>query len=791
MAGVLNLGEVVDPTSHSRTGAAVTIPTSELTTHGVIVGMTGSGKTGLGVVLLEEVLSAGVGTIVIDPKGDLANLCLLFPGLSAPEFRPWVNDSDAAKAGVDLDTFAAQQAQTWKDGLASWGIGPERIIELGTKAAFTIYTPGSSTGVGLNLIGSLQAPVGVDAETTADEIEGFVTGLLGLVDIDADPLASREHILLSNLIAHAWGKGQSLDLAQLVGMVASPPIRKLGVFDLDTFFPPADRTKLAMSLNGLLASPSFAAWGQGIPLDIGALLATPEGKPRCAIVSIAHLSDPERQFVVALLLGKLVTWMRRQSGTSDLRALVYMDEVAGYVPPTAAPPTKKPILTLFKQARAFGVGMVLATQNPVDVDYKAISNAGTWMIGRLQTEQDKARIIEGLSSATGGVDVSVVSDQISNLAKREFVLRRASQNAPSVFTSRWAMSYLRGPVTREQVADLMADQKAAMPEPSVAPVSSPAHADAASSVAPVVATGMAVRYVDPAAPWLAAVGADPDGTVLTAAAVARVNLVFDDEKAALREQVEYECVITPLGEVFDPANVIAVDYDDRDLRTDAPTAASYETPEAKIANKTYWSQLTKDLTDHLVRSQHVTVLRNAELKMYARPGETPESFTNRCKEAAETKADAETAALRDKYETKLDKAADQIEQAEQRLEIAQSEAKNRKRGSFLSAAGSLLGGLLGGRKSSKAMASAAARAATGLAKGQGSTATAKERVEAASIRVEQESAELQALENELAEELVEIDQRWQAAAAGITELEVPLERSDVKVTQVVLAWLPR
>jgi len=433
----LHLGGIVDPASHERNGDDVKLESADFTTHGVIVGMTGSGKTGLGVVLIEEVLRSGIPALLIDPKADLTNLCLTFPQLSADEFRPWIDEAQAKAAGVSVDEFAGQQATTWKEGLAGWGYGPEQIAELRDAVDFTIYTPGSRSGVPINILGSLQAPDTDDAETLGDEIEGYVSGLLGLVGIDADPLSSREHILLANLIQHSWSSATSLDLPTLVGQVQQPPLRKLGVFELEQFFPADDRTKLAMRLNGLLASPAFAAWGEGQALDIQSMLSAADGSLRCAIVTTAHLSDEERQFVTSTLLSKVVTWMRRQSGTTDLRALLYMDEVAGYLPPTANPPTKKPIMTLMKQARAFGVGVVLATQNPVDVDYKALSNAGTWMIGRLQTERDKQRLLDGMSAAAGGVDVGVVGDTISGLGKREFVLRRAGKDQPEVSTTRW------------------------------------------------------------------------------------------------------------------------------------------------------------------------------------------------------------------------------------------------------------------------------------------------------------------------------------------------------------------
>ena len=456
--GSFALGKVIDPATGKPGTDDLVIGSSDLTTHGVIVGMTGSGKTGLAIVLLEEALLAGIPALIIDPKGDMGNLALTFPDLAPASFQPWVNASDAQAAGITVEQLAEKTATTWREGLAAQGTGPEQIQKLKDAADVTIYTPGSSAGVPLNVLGSLRAPAlswDTEAETLRDEIEGTVTSLLGLVGITADPLSSREHVLLSNLIENAWRAGRDLDLGTLIGEIQTPPLRKLGVFEIDAFFPPKDRTELALKLNALIASPAFAAWGEGAALDPQALLFTPEGKPRAAIVYTAHLSDEERMFVTTLVFAKLVTWMRGQSGTSDLRALAYMDEVAGYVPPTAAPPAKKPILTILKQGRAFGLGLVLSTQNPVDLDYKAMSNAGTWLVGRLQTENDKARVLEGLRSAAGGADISALDSSIGALQKRQFMLVSAKDSRPRVFSTRWAMSYLRGPLTKEQVQQLM------------------------------------------------------------------------------------------------------------------------------------------------------------------------------------------------------------------------------------------------------------------------------------------------------------------------------------------------
>jgi hypothetical protein len=491
--GSLRIGEGLDDAGQ-RNGAPTEIAAADFTTHGVIVGMTGSGKTGLAIAMIEETLRSGIPVLMIDPKGDLGNLCLTFPKLEPNDFSPWIpKESDAAAV-----------ATQWKEGLAAWSLDGSDIEALRTAAPVTIFTPGSKAGVPLNVIGSLAPPSGSDEEARHDEIESFVSGLLNLVGLDTDPLSSREHILLSNLINHAWVNGSAVDMATLIAQIQQPPLRKLGVIELESFFPTDDRAKFAAKLNGLLASPSFGSWLIGEPLDIGRLLFTNDGHPRASVISIAHCSEEERMFLVTLILSKVVAWMRQQAGTTDLRALIYMDEVVGYVPPTAAPPSKKPILTLLKQARAFGVGLVVATQNPVDVDYKALSNAGTWLIGRLQTEQDKARLMDGLTAVGGAVDIESLSATISGLDKRQFVWHKAGRHAPSVFTSRWAMSYLAGPLTKEQISVLMADQRIETPQA----VPATAAADPEPSGTPATTSGTAAPAEPQGAPATSATPAD-------------------------------------------------------------------------------------------------------------------------------------------------------------------------------------------------------------------------------------------------------------------------------------------
>ncbi len=773
------LGELVDPATNQRSGTKVELDTSSLTTHAVIVGQTGSGKTGLGIVAIEEALSEGIPCLLIDPKGDLGNLLLTFPGLSAEEFAPWVEGDDPAKV-------AAQ----WKEGLASFGIDSARITALRSKASFTIYTPGSDAGVGLNLIGSLRAPSGAadDDEGRIDEIGSIVSGLLSLMGIESDPLSGREHILLTNVLDKAWSAGQDLDIAQLIAQIQTPPMRKLGVLELDTFYPPKDRMELALKLNGLAASPSFAAWGQGEDLDIDTLLFNGD-KPRCAVVSIAHLSDEERQFAVAVLLGRLITWMRKQPGTSKLRVMVYFDEVFGFVPPTAMPPTKKPILTLLKQARAFGVGMVLATQNPVDLDYKALANATTWMVGRLQTERDKDRLLDGMRSAAGGVDIEALAATISGLAKRSFVLHRAGQPNPSVFTTRWTMSYLRGPLTREQIRTLTGSTAAhAAVSKSTMPVSAPSQrlAENEVPVAPPVAKGTSAYFLHPAAVWADQVQASSTSKRYEAYLAARVNLLFDDDNAGFRQADEWEALFALTGS-FSPDNCIAVDYDARDFLPDPPNGATFVLPRAAIGEPALFTGVAKVITDYLLVNKTVELLRNEKLDLWSRTAETDADFLARCDVASQAKADLEAAKVRDALEVKIDRVQAALDEAQRKKELAKHEARTSRASELLSGAGDLLGALLGGRRNARSIA----RSVGSAVNRHGRASNKAARVETAEDRMSAKSTELQELESKLHDDLFEIDARWDETARAITKVQIPLEKTDIRVAELAIVWVPK
>ncbi|MGI9613183.1 MAG: ATP-binding protein [Acidimicrobiales bacterium] len=810
--GQLFVGESLEA-SGERSGEPVLLDSADFTTHGVIVGMTGSGKTGLGVVLIEEALLAGIPVLAIDPKGDLGNLCLTFPDLAAKDFEPWVDEGTARVQKTTVADLAASTATTWRDGLASWDLDGDDVGDLQTAANPVIYTPGGSAGVPLDMLGRLTRPTSSDALANDvgarhDEVDSTVSGLLALVGIESDPLAGREHILLANLITRAWDAGSDLDLPTLLAQILDPPIRKLGVLDLDTFFPPADRQALVLKLNGLLASPSFAAWAEGAPLDIERMLWNADGAARAAVVSLSHLDETERQFAVTLVLSKLIAWMRTQPGTGELRVLVYLDEVMGFAPPVGNPPTKKPILTLLKQARAFGVGLVLSTQNPVDLDYKAISNAGTWMIGRLQTEQDKARLVDGLRSAAGATDINAVEATISGLGKRQFVLRTTRSSDLPLFTTRWAMSYLAGPLTGDQIGQLMVDERAALTESSSAAATpaapaaptkpaaatstaAPAEAlaDDESTVAPTTPDSLPTRFAIPAAAWLAEVGGDPEGDRYEARLAARVELLFDESKAKLRHNDTWEAIIPLTADGPDVDAAVPVDFDDRDF-TDAVSPGAtggpvYLLPPVDIRAGMVRSTRA-DVKAELYAQKTYEILQNPELKLWSRPGENIEDFQIRCQAAADDEADAEAAKIRAKLLKKQASIETALAKAEDRIAELEVQAEGRKEQQLVDLGSSILGGLLGGRSRTRGLASAARR----MSSGRRRSAAANARLDSARNRVAEKIEDLDELELELAEALMEIDDEWSDKAGTVEPFEVPLEKSDITVTDLMLVWVP-
>ena len=652
--GVFYLGRRYDMAAGRTSDEAVLYDSRDLVTHAVCVGMTGSGKTGLCLSLIEEAAIDGVPVIAIDPKGDLGNLLLTFPELSAAEFRPWVDEDEARRAGQTADAFAAAEAERWRAGLAEWGQDGARIERLRNAAEFTIYTPGSRAGVPVSILSSFAAPppaARTDSELLTERAGSTATSVLALAGLEALP-RSREHTLVTRLFVDAWGEGRDLDLATLIQQVQTPPFSRVGVVDLEAFFPSKDRFALAMQLNGLLAAPAFAQWLEGVPLDPASLLYSPTGKPRVAVFSIAHLGDAERMFFVSLLLNQVVAWMRGQTGTTSLRAVLYMDEILGYFPPVATPPSKGPLMTLLKQGRAFGLGVVLATQNPVDLDYKALSNIGTWFLGRLQTERDKARVLDGLEgAAAGSMDRGETDRLLSALPKRVFLLHNVHDKAPVVFQTRWTMSYLRGPLSRDQIRALTPEAGGQRPDAAgqgaeaggQRPGTSrqgpelggqrTAAGDHALSAAPIVSPGIQQYFVPAAA----------SGTVrYTPVVLGAARVGFGDAKLGI-DEVRDVIYAAPFGTgalAVDWATATRVDVATADLRDAGQPGAAYEeVPAPGLLAKNYaaWS---KDLARWLSQSETLELMRQRELKLTSNPGESERDFQIRVRDAQRVARDA-------------------------------------------------------------------------------------------------------------------------------------------------------
>lgn len=760
------------------------LDSKDLVTHAVCVGMTGSGKTGLCVGLLEEAAIDGIPALIIDPKGDLSNLLLTFPGLAAADFAPWVNEEDARKKGLTREQFAEETAGRWKKGLAEWGQDGARVQRLRDAADFTIYTPGSSAGVPVSVLRSFGAPpeeMREDREAMRERIQSTATALLTLMNITADPIQSREHILIGKLIENAWMNGNDLDLATLIQQIQTPPVTRIGVLEIESFFPAKERFALAISLNNLLASPGFEAWLEGDALDIGSLLYTAQGRPRMSIFSISHLSDSERMFFVALLLNQVVSWMRTQPGTSSLRALLYMDEIYGYFPPVANPPSKQPLLTLLKQARAYGVGVVLATQNPVDLDYKGLSNCGTWLVGRLQTERDKMRLIEGLEGAAaaagGSADRGALERLLSSLQSRVFLMSNIHRGELEVFESRWALSYLSGPLTRTQVKTLMeAKKRAVAPPPAAAPPSKRA-ADVIGSARPVLPPDIEQHFLP-----VRATG----GVTYVPALLGVAQVRFTDAKTKVDHSIEAKfCALVEDGPVcvnWEQAEELDIDLAELE---NAPMdgAAFGELPAAAGKAKSY-AAWNKDFVHWLFATQKLELLRSVNLKQVSSPGESERDFRVRLTTAAHEARDEAVAALRQKYGPKLATLEERVRKAQQMAEKQQQEATQSKVQTGLSIATAVLGAMMGRGFMTKSAMSGVGTAARTLGRASREGQDVGRAEENLRTALEQRTQ----LEQQLQEEIAELASRYDTLNETFETVVIAPKKTNIQVKLLSLCW---
>jgi len=815
------LGRIYDPDKGQTTDQPLFYDPGDLTTHAVVVGMTGSGKTGLCIDMLEEAALKNIPALLIDPKGDITNELLHFPDLLPSDFRPWVNPDQARRAGKSLDQAAEDAAALWKKGLAGWDIGPERLNALKNSAHFAIFTPGSDAGIPVSILASLKAPPipwKENRELLREKISGTVTALLGLVGLkDIDPVRSREHILLANIFEHAWSDGRDLDLGELIMQTQNPPFPKLGVFDVNTFFPQKDRFELSMMLNNILAAPAFQSWIEGQPLDIPSLLFGPDGRPRHSVFYIAHLPESERMFFVTLLFSAVETWMRSQSGSTSLRAIIYFDEIFGYLPPIGNPPSKQPMLRMLKQARAFGVGMVLVTQNPVDLDYKALSNAGTWCIGKLQTEQDKERLLDGLEGATAGqLDRREYDKLISTLGKRVFLLHNVhSKKGALLFQTRWAMNYLTGPLTRTQIPALnklaSATQDAAPSAPSGTPDLSqfqpiPTTPQATTAAAPdsgenyLKSVGSATRpsppssiteYILPndqtftqalkASGRTASEPAASLGLVYRPILLGQAYVRFVKPKYDLDMEKTYSIIVTDpdrRGHIrWEKHPAPPVDIDNLDQMPDPQ--ARFASLEAPLSEATLMRNMKKEFHAWAYRESEVTVRANETLKVYAGPDISTAEFREMCSEAARDKRDAEIDKVSKSFETKLKRLEDKMEREER--ELAQDEAElSQRKLEELGTHAEVVFALFSKRKRSISSSLSKRRM----------TAQAKADVEESEEAIDEMEEDIDEMEKDMKEALDDINERWGEIANTIDEISVTPYKKDVLLDLFGVAWFP-
>lgn len=779
------LGRKLDPVTGETTRLPLLYKNKNLTTHAAIIGMTGSGKTGLGIDMIEEAAIDKLPAIVIDPKGDMTNLLLSFPDLAGKDFEPWVDEGLAAQKNISREELAAETAETWQDGLGSWGQDKERIARMRSSVDIVVYTPGSSSGRPVSVLDSMEAPdpeVLQDNETAAGLVNSTVGSLLALVGVKADPLRSREHILLSSIVLYYWRKQQDLSLEMLIGAVVNPPFQKVGSLSTDMFFPQQKRMDLAMQLNNILASPAFSGWTKGDPLHMENFLYAASGKPQVSIFSIAHLSDDERMFFVSMLLGRFISWMRRQEGSSGLRCLLYMDEIFGYFPPNANPPSKKPMLLLLKQARAYGVGVVLSTQNPVDLDYKGLSNIGTWFVGRLQTRQDQDRVMTGIAGSSDDFSEQQIREMLSDMRGRTFLMYSAHQDEPVLFETRWAMSFLKGPVSLPEIAKMIATdpQEDTGRQPETAPAMPALPTARFSTAPPMLSAGIKQCYLPPQIP-LEEVDYVP---CLVAAATVR----FVKQTHGVDETRQICLRLPATADVGEPDWQQALEYvpERDDCREKAPLGSRYAPISQAFIGVKSLRSMEKEFDDFLYHTMRLPLMKVASLKLVSRPGETTVQFKKRIADLLREKKEIEADKIKERYEKKQRQLEVRLEKASARVDKEKGDVRAKGIDTALSIGATILSALFSRKKLSVSNANRGVRSVRGagrVIKEQGDV----QRAEDAEALVQED---LDILARELQEKLAALANRFDPENYNLETVNITPRHSDIYNLELLLVWEP-
>ncbi|MCT7571020.1 ATP-binding protein [Aliarcobacter butzleri] len=752
----------------------------DLLTHAAIIGMTGSGKTGLGISLLEEAAIDNIPSIIIDPKGDMTNLLLTFPSLQGSDFEPWIEEQDASNNGLSVKEFAQNTANLWKNGLERDFQNASRIEKLKNCADFTIYTPGSDAGVQISILSSFKAPnkeVIEDNDLLVSLVNSTVSSILSLIEEKSDT-TSKESILISSIFMNYFKENKDLTLEELITLIVTPPFSKIGVFDLETFFAQSERLKLALKLNNIIANPSFKTWIEGETLDISNLLYDETGKAKVSIFSIAHLNDSQRMFFVTLLLNQMIAWMRRQEGTTSLKALLYMDEIFGYFPPNSNPPSKQPMLTLLKQARSFGIGIILSTQNPVDIDYKGLANIGTWFIGRLQTKQDKEKVIDGLSSANeGNLNKDEIMNLISNLEKRNFILKNINEDGIKIFETRWALSYLKGPISKDGIKKLMSEKKKQnIPTQKVENENQTTQINIEKGIPkPIITSNLTEKYL---------YSSQNSAYYLQPYLICSCDVHYIDapKNIDFEEKISYK--------IYLDENMKNINFEEKEElgnnsfeEKEKPNSFYYELP-SFIQKEKDLKVIEKDFMDYIYRNSKLILYKNEFLKITSKQTESLNDFKIRLQDRLNEKIDLEVEKLKIKFVKENDSIETKLSKLYEKLQKEEIQATSTTTDTIISIGTSLLGAFFGNSVINKTNIGKVATSAKGASK------ILKERNDVK--QVENEILELQqqkeALKTLLENEIEKINLANQSSNFPIEEIFIKPKRSDIYNTKLALLW---
>jgi len=802
--GVFYLGKKYDPQSRQTSEDLVLYDSSDLVTHALCIGMTGSGKTGLCLGLLEEAAIDGIPVIAIDPKGDIGNLLLTFPDLSQADFEPWVDTTVAQRQGQTVLQLAEGEASRWRQGLKDWGQDGARIKRLKEACDFNIFTPGSNAGIPVSILHSLSCPpasVMEESDLLKERIAGASACILALLGLNIDPLKSREHILLSSIIADAWKKGQDVVLTDLIALIQKPPLTRIGALDLESFYPEKERLEFSLAINNFIAAPGFESWLHGETLDVDQLLYSPAGKPRISIFAISHLNDQERMFFVTLLLNQIIGWMRAQSGTPSLRAIIYMDEIFGFLPPVANPPSKQPLLTLLKQGRAFGLALVLASQNPADLDYKGLSNAGTWFIGRLQTERDKMRVLDGLESANtelsgskGTFDRSTMSEILSSLGSRVFLMNNVHEDRPVIFETRWTLSYLRGPLARLEIKRLMEPARAkyllqnSRLEKNAQESDPIINTSSLSSVkAPLIDPAITQLFV----PVKVASFSGSSQNIFEATLLASASVRFSDPKLDIELTVEknYLVPVTPKAALpVDFKNAKSIKARLADIPLTPPADGldfRYSEPDAALLKALDYKEFGRDFSVFLTNSCKLTLWRSPSTGLTSRPQESERDFRIRLSQVCSERRDALASKLREKYQARLASLGEKIRLADLKINEEEAQARQYELDSAISIGATVLGAFMG----RKMIGSATVGRATTAARGVNRASKQRQDVELAKSNKAELEEKLEQVQSQFSAEVAAIGSRFDSQRELLEEITLLPKKSQISVNLVGLAWV--